>query len=100
MFRKPYALGKRVTLAALALGATGVALADDSSMNPFTGDSYAYFNGGANLGYANVARAPRKPADDATAGSSNKQQQQVEKRTMFAGIQLTPTSPFNDNHGA
>jgi hypothetical protein len=25
--------------------ASGVALADDSSMNPFTGDSYAYFNG-------------------------------------------------------
>ena len=100
MFRKTRNLGKRLTLAALALGATGAALANDSSMNPFTGDSYAYFNGGANLGNVTVARAPRKPAGDATAGSSNKQERQVEKRTMFAGIPLTPTSPFNDNHGA
>ena len=39
---------KRVALAAaLALGAAGVARADDSSMNPFTGESYAGFNGGA-----------------------------------------------------
>jgi len=35
---------------ALALGASSVALADDSSMNPFTGDSYKYFNGGHTLG--------------------------------------------------
>jgi len=32
--------------AALAAGVSGVAHADDSSMNPFVGDSYAYFNGG------------------------------------------------------
>jgi hypothetical protein len=32
--------------AALALGASSIALADDSSMNPFTGESYKYFNGG------------------------------------------------------
>ena len=35
---------------ALAAGISGIARADDSSMNPFTGDSYAYFNGG-NLGH-------------------------------------------------
>jgi hypothetical protein len=34
---------------ALALGASGAALADDSSMNPFTGDSYRYFNNGHTL---------------------------------------------------
>ena len=46
MFRKPYSLSKQLVVAtALALGASGVALADDSSMNPFTGDSYKYFNG-------------------------------------------------------
>jgi hypothetical protein len=39
-----------VVAAALAAGVSGVARADDSSMNPFTGDSYAYFNGG-NLGH-------------------------------------------------
>jgi hypothetical protein len=35
-----------VLAAALVVGASGVARADDSSMNPFTGESYAYFNGG------------------------------------------------------
>jgi hypothetical protein len=51
MFRKPYSLSKQLVVAtALALGASGVALADDSSMNPFTGDSYKYFNGGHTLG--------------------------------------------------
>ena len=38
-----------VVAAALVAGVSGVSRADDSSMNPFTGDSYAYFNGG-NLG--------------------------------------------------
>ena len=32
--------------AALAAGVSGMARADDSSMNPFTGDSYAELNGG------------------------------------------------------
>ena len=51
MSRKPYSLGKQLVVAtALALGASSVALADDNSMNPFTGDSYKYFNGGRNLG--------------------------------------------------
>src|ERR1700693_2288651 len=50
MSRKPYSLSKQLVAAtALALGASGVALADDSSMNPFTGESYKYFNG-HNLG--------------------------------------------------
>ena len=51
MSRKPYSMSKRLVVAtALALGASSVALADDSSMNPLTGDSYKYFNGGHNLG--------------------------------------------------
>jgi hypothetical protein len=51
MFRKPHLLSKQLVVAtALALGASGVALADDSSMNPFIGDSYKYFNGGHNVG--------------------------------------------------
>ena len=40
-------LMKKVVLAvALAAGSAGLARADDSSMNPFIGDSYSYFNGG------------------------------------------------------
>jgi len=49
MSRKQYSLSKQLAVAAaLALGTSGVALADDNSMNPLTGDSYAYFNGGRN----------------------------------------------------
>jgi hypothetical protein len=45
MSRKPYSLSKQLVVAtALALGMSGVALADDSSMSRFGGDSYAYFN--------------------------------------------------------
>ncbi len=39
-----------VVAVALAASISGIAHADDSSMNPFTGDSYAYFNGG-NVGH-------------------------------------------------
>jgi hypothetical protein len=44
MSRKQYSLSKQLAAAALALGASGLALADDSSMSRFGGDSYAYFN--------------------------------------------------------
>ncbi len=51
MSSKPHSLNKQLVMAtALALGASSVALADDNSMNPFTGDSYKYFNGGHTLG--------------------------------------------------
>jgi hypothetical protein len=45
MYRKPYLLSKQlVTATALALGASGVAWADGSSMSRFGGESYTYFN--------------------------------------------------------
>jgi hypothetical protein len=45
MNRKHYSLSKQVAVAtAFAFGASGIALADDSSMSRFGGDSYAYFN--------------------------------------------------------
>ena len=45
MSRKQYSLSKQfVVAAALALGASSIALADDSSMSRIGGDSYAYFN--------------------------------------------------------
>jgi hypothetical protein len=43
-----FRMSQAALAAALALAAVGAARADDSSMNPFTGDSYAYFNGGYN----------------------------------------------------
>jgi hypothetical protein len=51
MIGKNHLRMKQVALvAALVAGAAGVGLAraDDSSMNPFTGESYAAFNGGYN----------------------------------------------------
>jgi len=45
MSRKLHFLSQRLAMAtALALGASGVTLADDSSMGRLGGDSYAYFN--------------------------------------------------------
>src|SRR5258706_10643509 len=45
MSRKPYSLSKQLVMAtALTLGACSVALADDSSMSRFGGESYVYFN--------------------------------------------------------
>lgn len=46
MARKFSMLKSIAVTAALVAGVSGLARADDSSMNPFTGDSYAYFNGG------------------------------------------------------
>jgi hypothetical protein len=50
-------IARSLAAASLAIGISGAALANrgggdsgDSSMNPFTGDSYAYFHGGHNLG--------------------------------------------------
>jgi hypothetical protein len=51
MIGKKHLRMKQIVLAAgLVAGATGlgVARADDSSLNPFTGESYAAFNGGDN----------------------------------------------------
>ena len=56
----------KVALAvALAAGSAGLARADDSSMNPFIGDSYSYFNGGnlpqeSNPAYDNSTSAWRQ----------------------------------------
>jgi hypothetical protein len=45
-----FSVMKRIAVCAVfAAGLSGTARADDSSTNPFTGDSYAAFNGG-NLG--------------------------------------------------
>ena len=66
MSRKPYSLSKQLVVAtALALGASGAALADDNSMNPFSGESYKYFNG-YNLGEPAQFKRPvfsNAPAD-------------------------------------
>jgi hypothetical protein len=46
MNRKVSMMKSMVVAVALMAGVSGLARADDSSMNPFTSDSYAYLNGG------------------------------------------------------
>jgi hypothetical protein len=61
MFRKQHFLSQRIAMAAaLALGASGVALADDSSMSRLGGDSYAYFNSQPVAGNAATVAAWRQ----------------------------------------
>jgi hypothetical protein len=56
-----FSIAKSIVIAAaLVTGASGIARADDCSMNPFTGDSYAYFNGG-NLGGINTPSFDQAP---------------------------------------
>jgi hypothetical protein len=95
MSRKSQPLA-RSTLALLAFVACGAAFADDSSMNPFTGDSYAYFNGD-NLGNLNVARAPRREAPAATVQRPTTDPL-TERRIMLAGVEIrvTPPATFMD----
>jgi hypothetical protein len=61
MSRKISMMKSIVVAVALVAGVSGIARADDSSMNPFTGDSYAYFNGGYDrpqIGNATFDKAP------------------------------------------
>jgi hypothetical protein len=61
MSRKLHSPSKQLMVAAaLALGASSVALADDSSMSPFSGESYKYFNGQSNRTL--LANAPAAPS--------------------------------------
>jgi hypothetical protein len=95
MFRKQYSLGTRIAIAtALVIGTSGVALADDSSMNPFTGDFYRELHGGQNLGNSNLARTTRMSAKDATVQCANPDAQKVSQAEHF--LALTPTPIFSD----
>ena len=98
MSRKQFSPSKQLMLATvLVFGASGVALADDSSMSPYTGDSWAYFNGGQNLGQVNQAGAPRSQAL-AAAGSMTKNQSKVAPKNVLPNARITtsPPSPFTD----
>ena len=93
MSRPNFSLNKRLLVAsALAFAASGVGLADDSSMNPFTRVSHAYSHGGQNLGNFNVARAPQVQAADASAGRIKKEDQLTpEQKIKLARAELTIT---------
>lgn len=88
-------------LAAGGLAASGAALADDSSMSMWTGDSYAYFNNlDYSLGKFNVARAAHAHDDVPIATTPRKDK--AEKPVMLAARPsgATRTNPFRDDTGA
>jgi len=93
MSRPHFSLSKQLVAAsALAFFASGVGLADDSSMNRFTKDSHAYFHGGQNTGTFNLARAPRVQAADASAGRIKKEDELTpEQKIKLARAELTIT---------
>lgn len=95
MSRKQYSLGVRLAIAtALAIGTSGVALADDSSMNPFTGDFYRELHGGQNFGNSNLALATRTPASDASGECANPDEQKIAQQRRL--LVLTPSPIFSD----
>jgi hypothetical protein len=95
MFRTPYALSTRIAIAtALVIGTSGVALADDSSMNPFTGDFYRELHGDQNLGNSTLARTIRTPAKDVIAECASPDSQRATRTERFLAV--TPTPIFSD----
>ena len=95
MFGRQYLLTRQLVKAtALALGVSGIALADDSSMNPFTGESFAYFNGGQNRGNPNMLAQNPHPQRAVAAGIwQNKDEQRIESKTVLANRETPMTSP-------
>ena len=61
----------------LAAGLSGIARADDSSTNPFTGDSYAAFNGG-NLGHISKPPLVKTPSSWHQANPNGLSERQLE----------------------
>ena len=85
MSRKPYSLSKQLVIAtALALGTSGVALADDSSTNPSTEN-----RGNLNM----VAQSPCPQDTEASGTRQKKDEQKIESKTLPANRETPITSP-------
>jgi hypothetical protein len=102
MLGRQYLLTNQLVIAtALALGVSGVALAADSSMNPFTGESFAYFNGGHNRGNPNMlAQNPRPQGTEAASTRQKKAEQKIESKAPLANGQTPPIASPTDYAGA
>ena len=103
MFCKPQSVRNAVLAAAmLALAASGVAFADDSSIARLTGDSYAYFN---NMDYSpgkfNVERTPRTQDGSTLAESPAKLPPYSDPAMMSSARRDVDksTSPIRDDRG-
>ena len=95
MFGRQYLLTKQlVTATALALCVSGIALADDSSMNPFTGESFVHFNGGENRGNPSMlAQNPHPQGAVAVSTRRKKDEQKIESKTLLANRETPIAAP-------
>lgn len=97
MYRKRFSNGLQWTAVAIALGVSGVALADDSSISRLTGDSYAYFNGlGYRAGHFNVekpkARASTGTTRDAPMASGDAAKKDASSVTIDRSNETAPAA--------
>ena len=105
MFARQYLLARQlVTATALALGVSGMALGDDSSMNPFTGESFVYFNGAQNRGNPNMlAQTPHPQGAVSTGTRQKKDEQKIESKTPLGSRQppiISPSTYAGADYGA
>jgi len=89
-----------ILIVVATIGIPGVAMANrgggdsgDSSMNPFTGDSYAYFHGGHNLGEQGTIRPNRVTA---RPDASSDRHASRTPSPAAAGTTRTPDAPTTD----
>ena len=81
--------------AALVAGVSGMARADDSSMNPFIGDSYAGFNGG-NLPKTGNPEYDKSPSAWRQNNPNGLSERQYQSLVTFAPMVYKP-APVLDN---
>jgi hypothetical protein len=96
MFRKPNSLSKQLVLATvLALGASSVALAEDSSMNPSTRG----VDSGQNRGNLNMmAQSPCPQGTESTGALQKKGEQKIESTAVRANRWSPSQGPFDHNY--
>lgn len=103
MDRNRFVTPLRLAAIAVVLVTSGVALADDNSMSPLTGDSYAYFNGlDFSPGTFNVAHvAGSSPQVATTPARTAVPPPAADGPTMLAARPaLGPSKTFDDGTGA
>jgi len=101
MNRRNFRAAPSIAAITLALGAP-LALADDNSMSPLTGDSYAFFNGlEYHAGGFNTRRMAAIPQHDTLMKTPQETREAVKHRILLADRpRITLPSPFRDDKGA
>jgi hypothetical protein len=101
MNRNTFRTARGIAAITLALGAS-LAFADDNSMSPLTGDSYAFFNGlDYNPGHFNTRRVAKSPERDTVVKTPQDTRDGVKRPILLADRpRVTLPCPFRDDKGA